>query len=203
MLVIISTCSLLLAIGCCLLIASDLVCRARQHLGITYAVWPLTALWAGPLAVVPYGLYGRAPPASAPDHHRMHPDHGHPAQRRGFSARDTTLATLHCGAACLLGDCCAEGMTAVAPWLLVGHVRFGTWAYGFPAAYILRMIFQYATFVPMRHLGLRAGIPAIRPSPTPSLPVYWFMMQIAMVGGFGVSFPANAWLLHRGITKRM
>ena len=53
-----------------------------------------------------------------------------------------------------------------------------------------------------RHVAVHAVSPPL-PLGRPSQPVYWFMMQIAMVEGFGVSFPANAWLLHRGIKERM
>ena len=33
--------------------------------------------------------------------------------------------------------------------------------------------------------------------------VFWFMMQIAMVCGFFTSYPANWWLIRRGIKERM
>jgi hypothetical protein len=34
-------------------------------------------------------------------------------------------------------------------------------------------------------------------------PVFWFMMQIAMLSGFLTSFPVNAWLLKKGIKEKM
>ena len=34
-------------------------------------------------------------------------------------------------------------------------------------------------------------------------PEFWFMMQIAMLVGFLTSYPANWWLLKRGIKERM
>ena len=42
-----------------------------------------------------------------------------------------------------------------------------------------------------------------RPHLTPMQPVYWLMMQIAMVFGFATSFPMNRWLVQRGWKEKM
>ena len=34
-------------------------------------------------------------------------------------------------------------------------------------------------------------------------PVFWFMMQIAMLAGFLTSYPVNWWLLRAGIKEKM
>lgn len=34
-------------------------------------------------------------------------------------------------------------------------------------------------------------------------PVFWFMMQLAMFSGFATSYPANRWLLRKGINEAM
>src|SRR5699024_3917394 len=39
--------------------------------------------------------------------------------------------------------------------------------------------------------------------PEPTLIVYWFMMQIAMILGFLTSYPANWWLVKKGIKTAM
>ena len=36
---------------------------------------------------------------------------------------------------------------------------------------------------------------------TPLSPVYWFLMQIGMLVGFATAWPANVWLINRGIIK--
>ncbi|MEO8630319.1 MAG: DUF4396 domain-containing protein, partial [Betaproteobacteria bacterium] len=36
-----------------------------------------------------------------------------------------------------------------------------------------------------------------------SSPVFWFMMQIAMLFGFLTSYPVNWWLLRTGIKETM
>ncbi|MFZ1176261.1 MAG: DUF4396 domain-containing protein, partial [Mycobacterium sp.] len=37
----------------------------------------------------------------------------------------------------------------------------------------------------------------------PDGPVYWFLMQIGMIIGFGTALPANVWLIRRGIKEAM
>ena len=34
-------------------------------------------------------------------------------------------------------------------------------------------------------------------------PVFWFMMQIAMLCGFMTAYPVNWWLLRRGVKEKM
>ena len=36
-----------------------------------------------------------------------------------------------------------------------------------------------------------------------SMPLFWFMMQIAMICGFATSYPVNWWLIRRGIKEKM
>jgi hypothetical protein len=38
---------------------------------------------------------------------------------------------------------------------------------------------------------------------TPATPVFWFMMQIAMIAGFVTSYPANWLLIRAGIKSGM
>lgn len=37
----------------------------------------------------------------------------------------------------------------------------------------------------------------------PDMPVFWFMMQIAMLFGFATSYPVNWWLIRKGIKEKM
>jgi hypothetical protein len=34
-------------------------------------------------------------------------------------------------------------------------------------------------------------------------PLFWFVMQLAMIAGFATSYPANWWLVRRGIKEGM
>jgi hypothetical protein len=115
------------------------------------------------------------------------------------------------------------------PINLVGHAIFGTWALDFALAFLIGIIFQYFTIAPMRNLSLGQGILAAVKADTLSLcawqlgmygwmtivvfvlfgdlpktgPVFWCMMQLAMVFGFLTSYPANWWLLKKGWKERM
>jgi hypothetical protein len=100
--------------------------------------------------------------------------------------------------------------------------------YGF--AYAFGIAFQYYTIKPMRNLSVGQGLWAAVKADTLSLtswqvgmygwmaiatfaifghelektsPVFWFMMQIAMLAGFFTAYPTNWWLLRRGIKERM
>lgn len=37
----------------------------------------------------------------------------------------------------------------------------------------------------------------------PNMPVFWFMMQIAMLAGFATSYPVNWWLIRKGVKEKM
>ncbi len=93
-------------------------------------------------------------------------------------------------------------------------------------------MFQYFAIAPMRGLNFRKGIVAAAkadilslssfevglfgwmalmsfvffPAPhhlTANSPVYWFLMQIGMIIGFGTAYPVNVWLIKRGIKEAM
>ena len=111
---------------------------------------------------------------------------------------------------------------------LAGHCRWKSLAN--VAALLFGIAFQYLAIAPMRGLGVRAGLIAAAkadvlsltafqvgmfgwmiltslvlfiPPLHPDSPVYWFMMQIGMVVGFATSWPANVWLIKRGIKEAM
>jgi ABC-type antimicrobial peptide transport system permease subunit len=53
------------------------------------------------------------------------------------------------------------------------------------------MALMAAVFFPARHHLM------------PSSPAYWLLMQIGMIVGFLTAWPANVWLLKRGIKVAM
>jgi hypothetical protein len=208
-------------------IAVDIYGRGyrQRHMPVMEAVWPITALYLGPLAVWGYRRHGRpASPRWLAEHEAQHPAD---TPRWAGIAVDTS----HCGAGCTLGDLIAEfaifglGATIAGSGLLAEYVGDYLLALAFGLA------FQYLAIAPMRGLSVRKGIVAaakadilsltafefglfgwmalmayvLFPNPhlTPTSPVYWFLMQIGMALGFLTSWPANAWLIRRGIKDAM
>src|SRR5271156_3968067 len=76
------------------------VVRHPQRMAVMNWVWPITALYAGPLAVVAYLRLGRPSAAHAAGTHHTMPE-------TPFWAT-VLVGTSHCGAGCTLGDILAE-----------------------------------------------------------------------------------------------
>jgi hypothetical protein len=228
MLVAVAWLWIIAALGSAALVVVDLLRGHRQHMWIMDVVWPVTALWAGPIGAWAYFRYGRAgeEKAVAAAERRHEPP---PNRRQPFGVL-AAKGTTHCGSGCTLGDIAAELLILVVPLSLFGHKIFGAWIYDFVLAFLFGVAFQYFTIKPMRDLSVREGIKQALKADSLSLvawqigmygwmaiatfaifhrelpkssPVFWFMMQVAMFVGFATSYPVNRWLLHRGIKEAM
>ncbi len=223
--------ALILGAACAVILLSD-VLRYRQHMWIMDVVWPITGLYAGPLALWGYFRFGRAKP-------RGHRQHGQPDPP--FFAAVGTGAT-HCGAGCTLGDICAEwlcfGVPVIAVWFgyrsIFADKIFAIWIVDYIFAFSFGIAFQYFAIAPMRGLSFWPGIRAALKADTLSLtawqvgmygfmalaqfgyfrpltgepievntPEFWFTMQLAMLCGFATSYPVNWWLISVGIKEKM
>jgi hypothetical protein len=129
-----------------------------------------------------------------------------------------------------LGDIAAESLLIMIPLTLLGRNIFASWTVDLMAAFLFGIAFQYFTITPMRHLSPAQGLVAALKADALSLtawqigmygwmavvtflifghelsktgPVFWFMMQIAMLVGFLTSYPVNWWLVKTGIKERM
>ncbi|CAN5129208.1 DUF4396 domain-containing protein [soil metagenome] len=225
-LIVVAWVSLGVGFGSALLIAADIFIGGyRQKMPIMEAVWPITALYFGPVAVWGYFRFGRT--AS-----------GRWLRSRGLDdppekPRWATVAigVSHCGAGCTLGDVAAEFTVFALALSVLGTAFPFELAGDFLFAFLLGIAFQFFAIAPMRGLGVRDGIRAavradalslaafevglfswmavmafvLFPAPhlTPASPVYWFLMQVGMVIGFFTAWPANVWLLHKGIKEAM
>jgi hypothetical protein len=214
-----------------IIIVIDLLARHRQHMWIMNLVWPITALYAGPIALWGYFTVGRLSTMHAMMH--MKESRGEmPSHRKPFW-QTVALATTHCGAGCTLGDIIAEWGIVLIPGLgtFLFHTRmFNAWALDYILAYLFGIGFQFFTIVPMRKLPVGQGLWAAIKVDTFALtawqigmygwmavasvlifgheipktsPVFWFMMQIAMLCGFLTSYPVNWWLVRSGIKEEM
>jgi hypothetical protein len=138
----------------------------------------------------------------------------------------------HCGAGCSLGDVIAE-FAIFALGLTIAGVTLGAEYVGdYILALAFGIIFQYFAIAPMRGLGLKDGLIAatkadfisltafelglfgwmaimafvLFPAPhhlMPSSAAYWLLMQVGMIIGYCTSWPANVWLVKRGIKVPM
>lgn len=217
--------SLMLAGLSFVLIAVDLLNGHRQSMWIMNLVWPLTALYAGPLAVWAYYRIGRK---MATANMPMRGDMSSMPSKPFWQS--VGLGALHCGSGCTLGDILAESFLFFVPLTLFGRPMYAAWAVDFVLAFLIGIVFQYFAIKPMRNLTPKEGLIAAVKADTLSLsawqvgmygwmaivtflifrhelpkngPVFWFMMQLAMLFGFLTSYPVNWWLIRSGVKEKM
>jgi hypothetical protein len=123
-------------------------------------VWPITALFAGPLALWGYFRFGRGHGG-----HERQMSHGHGAHEKPFPA-SVGIADTHCGAGCTLGDILSEWLAFFFPVITVwfgyrsifSQQIFAVWVLDYIFAFVFGIGFQYFTIAPIRGLGFRDGI---------------------------------------------
>ena len=224
---VIAAISLVLAGGCAVIIAIDLSAHP-QHMWIMNIVWPLTALYAGPIALWAYYRVGRE--SSQRNVERAQElGENMPGKKRPFW-QSVALATTHCGSGCALGDICAEWLIFFFPLTLFGKTIFAAWVIDFIFAFLFGIAFQFFTIKPMRRISNANAFKAALKADTLSLvswqfgmygwmaiavflifgrelaktdSLFWFMMQLAMIAGFMTSYPINWWLLRNNIKELM
>ncbi len=174
---------LMLAAACALIIAIHIT-RYPQHMGVMNLVWPIVAMFAGPIALWSYFVYGRMSSMEA-----MHEavDKGEPpaAKRTPFPVI-VGKGAAHCGAGCMLGDIIAEWLCYAAPavalWFgwqsLFADKMFAVWIVDFIFAFVIGIVFQYFAIVPMRSLSFGPGLVAALKADTLSLTAW----QLGMYG---------------------
>lgn len=200
----------------------------RQAMRVMEAVWPITALYLGPLGWVAYARLGRPVPATpmphTPSHHMsMQGEEPLPGWR------GTIVTATHCGAGCALGDVIGEWLVFATAFTIAGTALWGEYIVDFAFGYAFGIGFQYWAIKPGSTLTPRAALlhaieadtlsviafeagmfawmaffqRALFPQLMPNDPSYWLMMQIAMVIGLFATYPAQIVLINRGIKERM
>ena len=216
--------ALITAGGCSLAIVLDILAVGyRQQMRIMEIVWPVSALYLGPLAVWAYLRWGR------PRTEMWQRQHGTPVSP-SFAA-SVAIADSHCGAGCTLGDIIGASLVFLVGFSIAGMSLWADLLVDFTFAFALGIMFQYLTIAPIRHLSRVDGLKAAVRADTLSLaafevglfgwmillqlvtfsqrplepdePAYWFLMQIGMILGFLTAYPANWWLVRSGFKERM
>lgn len=227
LLTIIAWVSLGVAFLSALVILADLfVAGHRQRMWIMEIVYPVTALYLGPLAAWFYFRYGREGDGGSTD----------PPDEDRIRWWETAKGVTHCGAGCTLGDIFGEWLIFVTGFSIAvtantaAHTLFADFVVDFVLAWTLGIAFQYFSIAPMRELSVGEGLVQAIKADTlsivafqlglfawmalyhlvlwdPPLAVdtaaYWFMMQIGMVIGFATAYPVNRRLIATGVKERM
>lgn len=223
--------SIVIAFICFFIILFDIF-RHPQEMRIMNIVWPVTTLYAGVLSLLAYYYIGRNVARDKAQRNRKIIDYGiytHPNQNKPFW-QSVLVGALHCGSGCTLGDLIAANALLFLPFTLFGSKLFGEWTVDFVTAFIIGIVFQYYAIKPMRKLSSKEAIIAavkadtlsltfwqigmygwmaiadfliFRHVLTASMPVFWLMMQIAMLFGLITAYPVNWFLIKKGIKEQM
>lgn len=227
---IVSYVSLGIALICSVIIAIDILSGNAQHMWIMNIVWPVTALYSGVFGLIAYYALGKK--SSKKNMQHMHMQHGdmQMQQKKSVTWRTVVKGTLHCGAGCTLGDIIVETLLLVVTITILSNDLYNKWLIDFIAAFLIGILFQYYAIKPMRKISSGEALKAALKADTLSLicwqvgmygwmaiaiflifhyqlkatePLFWFMMQIAMIVGFFCAFPINWWLIKKGIKEAM
>jgi hypothetical protein len=166
------------------------VTRHPQHMFIMNVVWPVVALFAGPIALWSFFRYGRLATREV-----MKPaiEKGEtpPAKKQTPFPVMVGKGAAHCGSGCTLGDIIAEwlcfAVPAVAVWFgwksVFAEKIFAVWIVDYIFAFCFGIVFQYFTIAPMRGLSFGQGIIAAVKADTLSLTAW----QVGMYGAMALA----------------
>lgn len=220
--------SLIIAVGSMVIMAIDILLGNQQQMMVMNFVYPITALYAGPLGLWVYYTLGRKSTKKAVAAAKEN-DHPNPSQQKPFW-QSVCVGALHCGSGCTLGDIIAESLLLFFPLVLFGMKLYAAWVVDYVFAFGIGILFQYYSIKPMKNLTPKEAIKAAIKADTLSLTfwqigmygwmavatflifhrelkadtaLFWLMMQVAMLCGFLTAYPVNWWLLKKGIKEVM
>ena len=207
-----------LALLCAVAILYDVYGRGyRQRTGVMNAVWPITALYLGPLGLLLYHRWGR------PRSERWQKEHGS-APEKGLPAAAATGGTPG-GAASAIGHVVGVPLVVLSGLTIAGEALWVMILLIAVIATLLLFAFEYFfSTVPSRGLsgGKGLGVALLIALVTvlafdvgmggwmlvmhfllfmPPLTdvTFLFLMQVGLILGFLTGYPAVLWLLRRGV----
>jgi hypothetical protein len=196
------------------------VSRRPRRMTIMNVVWPITGLY---FPLVGWWLYATLGRPMAVDAGKMVDEK--PRWKSVF------LSATHCGSGCVVGDVIGAPIVCAFGLSLAGQRLFAEYVVEFVLAYVFGIAFQYLPIRAMGRLARREALLEAVKADTLSLTafevgmfawmavtyfvlftahppgassiVFWFMMQIGMLLGFGTTYPANWLLVKWGIKMGM
>lgn len=124
----------------------------RQQMRVMAVVWPVTALYFGPVAVWGCRRFGWP---KSPQWRREH-GYDDPPERPGWSS--VAVGVSHCGAGCSLGDLIAKWCVFAVGATVAGLSLIPEYIGDYILALSLGVAFQYFAIAPMRDLGVGKGL---------------------------------------------
>jgi Domain of unknown function (DUF4396) len=221
------------------ILIDELVLGHRQHMAIMNVVHPVSALYWGPVWLWAYFARGRRASTTSMHRDAQRLDETPDQLRRRVEAESSQLgvwhianADSHCGAGCTLGDIAGEWIVfALGPLTIAGATVWPEILFDLPLAWLIGIVFQYFTIVPMRSdvrplrglwLAARADTLSIlsfqvglfawmilsakviwQPPLDIDTPTHWWMMQVGMIVGFLTAYPVNHWLIGKRWKEKM
>lgn len=194
----------------------------RQPMAVMEWVWPITAVYLGPLGLAFYWNAGRVSSAKWIDAN---------GRRELPHWVRVGVSSTHCGGGCTLGDIIAETLVFTLGLTLFGAAIWASFLLDFSLALVLGVIFQFAAIRAMSsestgvllrraakadvwsltafEVGLFGWMALMwwvffpDPHLTPASTTFWFLMQVGMAIGLVTSYPMNALLIARGVKEAM
>ena len=145
---IVSIVSLFLAFACSAIILIDILVGPSQKMAIMNWVWPITAIWSGPLGLWAYFQFGRA--NNLGGQHGNQPKSKDQLERKADKPfwQITTVGDLHCAAGCTLGDFAGEWIVFLTGLVIAGSALWSDYLLDFAMAYTAGIVFQYYAIAP-------------------------------------------------------
>jgi Domain of unknown function (DUF4396) len=201
-----------------LIILTDVI-KHPQKMKIMNVVWPINGWFFVPIALWTYYKWGRVKAKNL----EKEDNRDHVAK--------VFVSTSHCSAGCSFGDAVGVPIVAITGLAIAGSTLIAHYTVEFILAYLFGVIFQFYSIYPMNkedgkldafkqaikadslsliafEVGMFGWMAVVHyllftEPPKPTEPSYWFMMQIAMILGFLTSYPANQWLIKKGLKEAM
>ena len=224
-LTIISWVSLALGVLSSIIIYVDIQMGCYQSMRIMNIAWPVTSLFIWPLALFMYFKYGRSNP-TANIQPMLHSHDAHEAKPTPLWV-NMYIASTHCASGCAVADIIGEAGIFILGITIAGSFIWMGYIVDYVLALIFGLAFQYYSIRPMQpelspkktlwqavkadifsltsfqigmYIWIYISVGVIfNQAINASSPIFWFMMQIAMICGMFTTMPVNHWLIKIGI----